>query len=44
MCKKHPNIIDELVADLDGYELVRPGIFGQIDGKTIHDKYWTRVN
>ena len=40
-CKKYPEIIDELVADLDYCELVKPGIFGKIDGKTIHDKYWT---
>lgn len=39
-CKKYPNIIDELVADLDGYELVKPGIFGPVDGKQIHAKYW----
>ena len=40
MCKKYPNIVDELVADLDGYELIKPGIFGTIDGRTIHNKYW----
>ena len=40
MCKKFPEIIDEIVADLDGYEMVKPGIFGKIDGKEIHNKYW----
>lgn len=40
MCKKYPNIIDELVSDLDGYKMVKPGIFGNINGKEIHDKYW----
>lgn len=43
-CKKYPEIVDEIVADLDGYELVRPGIFGNIDGKKIHDKYWVTVS
>ena len=40
MCKKYPNIVDELVSDLDGYELIKPGIFGNVCGKTIHSKYW----
>ena len=40
MCKKYPNIVDEMVAYLDDYELVKPGIFGPIDGKVIHGKYW----
>jgi len=40
MCKKYPEIIDELVSSLNGYELVKPGIFGKVCGKTIHDKYW----
>ncbi len=43
MCKKYPHIIDEIVSDLDGYEFVRPGIFGKVDGKIIHDKYWRRL-
>lgn len=43
MCKKYPNIVDELVADLEGYEMVKPGIFGPIDGKAIHNKYWKSV-
>lgn len=43
-CKKYPEIVDEIVADLDGYELVKPSIFGKIDGKKIHNKYWTTIN
>lgn len=42
-CKKYPNIVDEIVADLDKYELVKPGIFGKIDGVKIHNKYWTKL-
>lgn len=41
MCKKYPHITDEIVGDLDGYELVKPGIFGKINGVEIHNKYWT---
>lgn len=44
MCKKYPEITDEIVADLDGYELVKPGIFGPVCGTTIHKKYWKTYN
>lgn len=40
MCRKYPEITDELVSDLDGYEFVKPGIFGSVDGTVIHKKYW----
>lgn len=40
VCKRYPNLIDELVADLDLYEWVTPGIFGPIDGRAVHGKYW----
>lgn len=40
MCKKYPNIIDELVVDLDGYKMVKPSVFGKVDGTEIHNKYW----
>jgi hypothetical protein len=40
MCKKYPHIVDELVSDLDGYEMVKPSIFGKVDGTVIHKKYW----
>lgn len=42
-CKKYPDIVDELVSSLDGYSLVKPGIFGKIDGEAIHRKYWRKV-
>lgn len=41
-CKRYPHIIDELVSDLDSYELVKPGIFGKVDGTIINKKYWKR--
>lgn len=40
MCKKYPNIVDELVCDLHAAVYVKPGIFGKIDGQKIRDKYW----
>ncbi len=40
-CKKYPHLVDELVSHLDYAEkLVKPGLFGKVCGKTIHDKYW----
>lgn len=41
VCKKFPEIVDELVSSLNGYEFIQPGIFGPIDGNVIHKKYWT---
>lgn len=42
-CKRYPHIIDEIVSDLDGYEWVRPGVFGKVDGVEIHNKYWRDI-
>lgn len=39
-CKKYPDIIDELICDIDGYELVKPCKWGNVDGVAIHNKYW----
>lgn len=39
-CKKWPNVIDELISDIDGYRMIKPCKWGNIDGQTIHDKYW----
>lgn len=42
-CKKWPKIKEEILDDgawpVD--ELVKPNMFGPIDGKKLHDKYWT---
>lgn len=43
MCKKYPNIIDELVLDLSGYPMVKPCLFGKVDGTAIHKKYWKEI-
>lgn len=42
-CKKYPNIVDELVSDLDWYQAVKPGIFGKVDGTEIHNRHWIKV-
>lgn len=42
-CRRWPDIIDELVADSDMAGAIRPGLFGKVDGKAIHDKYWTKL-
>jgi len=42
-CTKYPDIVDELVSDSDHSELIKPGLFGKIDGQEIHDKYWTSI-
>lgn len=43
-CKKWPHLIDELVSDLEHYKLIKPGLFGNICGVTIHNKYWRKVD
>lgn len=32
-CKKYPNVIDEIVCGLERRDLIKPGIFGKIDGR-----------
>lgn len=43
-CKLYPEVIDEIVSDLDYYEWVQPGLFGPIDGIQIHNQYWERCD
>lgn len=40
VCAKHPDIVDELICDVDCYELIKPCKWGNIDGIAIHKKYW----
>lgn len=42
-CAKWPDVVDELVLDTDGYEMIKPGKWGPIDGEKIHAKYWKPV-
>lgn len=41
-CKKYPETIVELVSGLDYAELVKPGIFGNVCGKTLYEKRWKK--
>ncbi|MCQ2737227.1 MAG: hypothetical protein MJ224_01295 [archaeon] len=43
ICKKYPHIVDELIMDIDGYEMIKPCKWGNIDGKEIHNKYWKSI-
>jgi len=40
---RYPHLKDELTHDLDGYLMVKPGIFGPLDGKRIHESVWTSI-
>lgn len=42
-CKKYPDIIDELISEIDGYEMIKPCKWGNVDGIEIHNEYWTIV-
>lgn len=39
-CKKWPMVTEELIVDIDGYKMVKPCKWGNIDGEKIHNKYW----
>ena len=39
-CKRWPNVIDELISDINGYQMIKPCKWGDINGQVIHDKYW----
>jgi len=43
-CKKYPDVIDELICDIDGYEMIKPCKYGDIDGEEIHNKYWKKID
>jgi len=36
-------VIDELICDIDGYEMIKPCKYGNIDGVEIHNRYWKRI-
>ena len=40
VCAKHPDIVDEIIMDLDFYEWIKPCEYGKVDGVKIHEKYW----
>ena len=43
VCKKYPDIIDELIQDTDCYMYIKPGKYGDVDGEKIFHKYWKRI-
>ena len=40
-CKEYPDVIDELVSEVDCYQCIKPCKWGDVDGEAIHNKYWT---
>lgn len=42
-CKKWPDIKDELISDIDGWEWIKPCKWGDVDGEDIHKKYWKTI-
>ena len=39
-CKKWPLVTEELIVMADGYKMVKPCKWGNVDGEKIHNKYW----
>lgn len=42
-CKKWPNVTDELIVMVNGYQLIKPCKWGNVDGEEIHKKYWKSI-
>jgi len=40
LCKKYPHMINEIMDDICHYDSVKPGIFGNMDGKEIRAMNW----
>lgn len=40
VCKEYPDIVDELIVDTEGYKMIKPCKWGNVDGTAIHNKYW----
>lgn len=43
-CKEYPDVVDELIVDVDCYELIKPCKWGDVDGEVIHKKYWKKLD
>lgn len=43
-CKEFPELIDELICDVDCYEMIKPCKWGNVDGTAIHNKYWKTID
>ncbi|MBQ1571522.1 MAG: hypothetical protein IIZ78_10390 [Clostridiales bacterium] len=42
-CKEHPDIVDELVCDVDCWKMIKPCKWGDVDGEEIHYRYWRKM-
>lgn len=40
VCKKYPDVVDELIVDAEGYKMIKPCKWGDVDGAEIHNRYW----
>ena len=43
ICKKYPNVVDEMTIMIDGYKMIKPGRFGDLDGLKIHNDNWKTI-
>ena len=43
VCTKHPDIVNEMICDIDFYEWITPCEHGSVDGVEIHKKYWKPI-
>ena len=43
-CKKWPHLVDELICMVDGYKMIKPCKYGDIDGEEINKKYWVKID
>ena len=44
VCKKHPNIVDELTCDgYTPFEMIKPCKYGPLNGEEIEKKFWVKL-
>lgn len=42
-CREFPDVVEELVCDVECYKVIKPCKWGNVDGEAIHKKYWKVV-
>lgn len=42
-CAMWPDVVDELICCIDGWEFIKPGKYGNVSGEEIHRKHWKPV-
>lgn len=40
LCKRYPEITDEIVSNLFFYPIIKPCRWGDVDGEEIHNRHW----